>query len=1037
MNDLISTLLAAGMCVSVSAPGFSQTLTSRTYGGSNSDVANAVTTDSAGNIYVAGTTYSFDLPLLHPFQSQNSGTQLMFSPDAGATWKPLGNLPNGYTQSGPYPSLPLAADPTNSAVFYVGFNGMVFKTTDGGLNFSASSLPSSPQVASLAIDPSTPSNVYAATYQGLFKSTDGGATWNGLSGGFPATAVNTSLTIDPFHTESIWVTVNNQAFRSTDGGSTWSQVSLPSPAGEEGSLLIVFDLVKPGVVYVYGTEAQQGALLLKSTDDGKTWSQLNIPFQDKYVGDGPFVADPLRVGYLYVLGYDGVAGIFYRSQDGGASWESFAFPAQLASSIAIDPANPNIIVAGAYRSMDNGATWSPTPVSRYIQPAFAPTGKGLLYATGPITSDIFVAKFAPDGKTLLFATYYGGMGDETAAGIQVDKLGNIWVAGTTTSFDLKVSKNAIQKQLQGVQNTFVAEFSPEGSLHAATYLGGSSVDTLTSLKLNASGEPWIYGQTSSPDFPLTKGSRPTLQLGETYTFLSEIYPSASELIYSAPIDGAMSPGGMTIDAEDNILLTGTTSSSGFVLTPGVVHGNAPPGAGAYLIKLDGSGNTIFSTYFRGSKAATVNMQLLGAYTEFNNAGVAVTTDSTGIYLTGNTSATDFPTTPGAFQTQLKTGCAYPSVADDTGIIGIFYTYQVDDVFMMKLSPDGKQLLYSTLLGGSCYDRPTDIAVTRAGDIFITGETNSFDLPVVHPSYAAPANQVYESFVSMIAANGTTLPFSTYLPAGSAPRLVVLPDGNLEIAGSEGNGAQTMTNVGAYSEFTPTTQAYLGTLNVSGTPPKLDLTGVLNDFSLLPGPIAPGEILEMTIPDFQPAKSIDMGLNTRLPLGTNLGGTQVLIDGKPADIISIAPGKIVCVAPQSFKSSQGASIQVNFKGALSNSMADGVATTALGLLSADGSGTGLANARNSDGTVNSPRNPAKRGTEVTVYFTGAGVPPPRIYIEAPLNNAPPFTIAPAPGFVTGVYALSFETPTDPNISSPMSVILYGPDSTSQTLQVYIK
>src|ERR1017187_9958025 len=102
------------------------------------------------------------------------------------------------------------------------------------------------------------------------------------------------------------------------------------------------------------------------------------------------------------------------------------------------------------------------------------------------------------------------------------------------------------------------------------------------------------------------------------------------------------------------------------------------------------------------------------------------------------------------------------------------------------------MLYSTLRGGSCYDRPTDIAVTPAGAVFVTGETNSIDFPLVRPQTGAPAIQNYESFVSMISANGASLTYSSYLLAGSAPTLALGPDGILHIAGDVGFDAQTMT-----------------------------------------------------------------------------------------------------------------------------------------------------------------------------------------------------------------------------------------------------
>jgi uncharacterized protein (TIGR03437 family) len=1014
-----------------------QTLTTHTYGGSGSDAANRVTTDAAGNIYVAGTTTSFDLPLLNPAQSVNSGTQLLFSTDHGFTWMPLGNLPNPYTQYQQSQPLPIAVDPTNAAVFYVTFNGMIFKTTDSGQHFSSTVLVplGDFEPISIVIDPSNPSTFYANTFSpgGLFKSTDAGATWSPAIAGLLAAGLGT-LVIDPFHPKSLWITAGGDAFMSTDGANTWSQVSLPPPAINGQIFGFIFDSVTPGTLYVTG-EANDSFYLLKSTDGGQKWAQLNTPFDPEVL-----LADPVRAGYLYALaaaGSQGASTLFYRSTDGAVTWQSFPFPSNYATSMAVDPGNSNIILAGSYRSNNGGETWSPTAVSRDIQIAFAPTGGGVVYASGPITSDIFLAKFKPDGKTLEFATYFGGMGNETATGVQVDVSGNIWTAGTTDSFDLPVSKHAMLKQLKGSTNLFLAEFSPQGQLLASTYLGGSQIDSIAALKLDANGDPWIFGQTSSPDFPLTTGSQPALQSGASYVFLAKVDSSASQLLYSAPIPNVDQAGGMSIDSAGNILLTGTTDSSDFPVTANVVHGKLPPGPSspqAFVLKLDSGGNTTFSTYLGGSIGA--GSSGIAVYLNFGpySYGVAVTSDASGIYVAGNTNTTDFPTTPGAYQTQLKDACTYPSSAIDTGLIGTIYFYAVDDVFVTKLSPDAKTILYSTLLGGSCYDRPTDIAINPAGAVFVTGETNSIDFPLVHSVEAAPAVENYESFVSMLDPAGATLPYSSYLLAGSAPTLAVGPDGILYIAGDMGFDAQSVTFSGfPYPASNPMTKALLDALNVSAAPAGLNLTGATNAFSLLTGPIAPGEIVALTVPDFKPAQDINVGINERLPLGTTLGGTQVLFDGKPGPVVSIAQGKIVCITAQDFGTNQSTTIQVNANGVLSNPLQADFAPTALGLLSADGSGSGLANARNQDGTLNSPTNLAKRGSTVTVYFTGAGVPPAKVTINVPGL----FRTYPLPGFLPGMYAAEFRAPKETSFTSPLNVTLSAAGSSSQTLLVYIE
>src|ERR1700746_2224994 len=71
-------------------PGLSQTpLLDLTFGGSNNASMHGVTVDSSGNIYVTGTTYSSDLTVQNAFQPVNSGTQVIYSTDSGASWMPL------------------------------------------------------------------------------------------------------------------------------------------------------------------------------------------------------------------------------------------------------------------------------------------------------------------------------------------------------------------------------------------------------------------------------------------------------------------------------------------------------------------------------------------------------------------------------------------------------------------------------------------------------------------------------------------------------------------------------------------------------------------------------------------------------------------------------------------------------------------------------------------------------------------------------------------------------------------------------------
>jgi photosystem II stability/assembly factor-like uncharacterized protein len=768
-----------------------------TFGGSGNDSINAAAVDSAGNIYVTGTTTSFDFPLAHAFQGVNSGTQLIFSSDAGATWQPLRTLFADAT----YP-VSIATDPTNGLIVYVASRNSVCKSMDGGRQFDCATIAfpfSYSFITSLAIDAQQPLTVYASAESngGVFKSVDGGQTWANASQGLPPGGFIDTVTIDPFHTNVLYAWAGYWGFVSTDGAASWTLSSLPWPQNTSisGGVRFVFDPVTPGIIY--GPWVVNDRLAIqKSTDGGVTWTQFDSPLINCCV-----VPDPKVSGLLYAVGLQSITEsaplLFWKSADGGATWTSSQCPAALSSVLAVDPANPQIMLAGAFRSADGGRTWSPSNVSRNVQSVFA-ASSALVYAIAPITSDAFVAKFRPDGKTLVFSTYFGGMGNDTGQGIALDPSGNIWITGSTSSYDLPVTSGAFESTLRGETDAFAAKFSNDGKLLAATYLGGSNYDTGLGIAVGPQGNPWLIGAWTSADFPFTTAAPATVPY-PPFGFLSELDPSGARLLYSTNVGAVFDKNGkgIAIDPSGNVTLTGTTSGA-FPITPGAfqVGGAGLSTPQAFVLKLDPSGSVIYSTYLGGSTGVSGGSS--GVYFfESNQAGVAVAVDNAGnAYLTGSTSDTDFPVTPGAYQTTLAAGCTYPAFSIATGFIGSFYYWYVDDVFVVKLSPDGKTALFSTLLGGSCYDRPTSIAVDAEGRIYVTGETDSEDFPLVANLEPAPTDSQFASFVSVLDPTGSALEFSTYLYAGSAPTVVAGPGRTIRVAGSTGTGAQSSAYEGA-------------------------------------------------------------------------------------------------------------------------------------------------------------------------------------------------------------------------------------------------
>jgi hypothetical protein len=116
--------------------------------------------------------------------------------------------------------------------------------------------------------------------------------------------------------------------------------------------------------------------------------------------------------------------------------------------------------------------------------------------------DAFVTKFTPAGSALVYSTYLGGIGLDTATAIALDSSGNAFVTGNTTSPNFPMA-NAIQSVKSGNVDAFIATVNSTGSaLNFSTYLGGNSSDGGTAIALNGSGNIWVAGQTTSTNFPL-------------------------------------------------------------------------------------------------------------------------------------------------------------------------------------------------------------------------------------------------------------------------------------------------------------------------------------------------------------------------------------------------------------------------------------------------------------------------------------------------------------------------------------------------------
>ena len=119
-------------------------------------------------------------------------------------------------------------------------------------------------------------------------------------------------------------------------------------------------------------------------------------------------------------------------------------------------------------------------------------------------SDVFVAKLNPSGSALVYSTYLGGTNSEEGTGVAVDRQGTVYLTGLTDSTDFPTSTRAFDQTFNGESDVFVAKLNRSGStLLYSTYLGGAGFDFSPGIAVDAVGNAYVAGATTSTDFPIT------------------------------------------------------------------------------------------------------------------------------------------------------------------------------------------------------------------------------------------------------------------------------------------------------------------------------------------------------------------------------------------------------------------------------------------------------------------------------------------------------------------------------------------------------
>jgi len=328
------------------------------------------------------------------------------------------------------------------------------------------------------------------------------------------------------------------------------------------------------------------------------------------------------------------------------------------------------------------------------------------------------------------------------------------------------------------------------------------------------------------------------------------------LLYSSYIGGAADDYGLGIalDAAGNVYLGGSTKSTDFPVTSGVLQSSNAGGIDAWAAKLSPSGSIAWSTYLGGTG---------------DDEATAVAVDGSGaVYLTGDTASTNFPTVK-PFQAAIGGGPR--------------------DMFASKIAAGGASLAYSSYLGGSGDDFGAAIVVDSAGVAYVGGSTNSANFPS-DSGFQTKSGGAVDGTITALGPAGDVLQFSSYVGGTLDDYVNVLSVScttGLLLGGTTlstnfpvtAGVAQAKYGGGAADGFMAQVAAGTGTAAVIAP------GGIVNAATSASAPVSPGSLVSL----YGTNLSSGIAAAAATPLPTTLGGTTVTVNGTTVPLVYVCDG----------------------------------------------------------------------------------------------------------------------------------------------------
>ncbi len=406
---------------------------------------------------------------------------------------------------------------------------------------------------------------------------------------------------------------------------------------------------------------------------------------------------PVRAGDYdaYVTKFDVTgATIVYSTYFGGIGFDE-------ALAIAVTPGG-EVIFGG-----DTDSANFPT-----VAPFQATLGGGI---------DGFVARLGTTGATVNYSSFCGGFETETIEAVAVDLAGIVTFGGRTTSGTTYPLLLPIQGTYGGGSSDGIyGRVSAGGGLMNSSFIGGLGSELVDALAVDSAGNLYMTGLTQGNGFPVVNPFQ--MAGGGNDAFVTKVAADFLSLVYSSPLGGAGEDAGtgIAVDAAGNAYVTGYTRSVNFPTT-NPFQPALDNNFDAFVTKVNATGSgKVYSSYLGG---------------DLEDRGRAIAVDATGsAVLVGQTRSVDFRTVS-------------PSQPANGGNL-------LNDAFVTRVGATGRQLVYSTYLGGSQTDIGLAVAIDGARTAYVAGYTDSGNFPVLGAEQPTIGG-VDDAFITRIVEPGDT------------------------------------------------------------------------------------------------------------------------------------------------------------------------------------------------------------------------------------------------------------------------------------------